>query len=246
MNNSKDSSLTLLKVIGCLIFDLGAILAYYNLLGLFVFVFPIKSILILSTLIIGLIILNISIIIPNLVFDKIGIPYSAAIVTIATLYFLVANISSILLVSISAVGYISWELIVFAIFVVIVSSVAAFSKRSVIDRDMFEKEQVEKSFILLQLQEIEAMLLEREGQSKNSQSIKLFKILKERIQASTPFGRITGNVLVSQAEDKIKNNITSLKLCLESNVSDKSLDEVDTLIEDTRKLVINREKLNIR
>lgn len=246
MNNSKLSSLSTLKIIGCLIFDIALILAYFKIFGLFVLIFPVKSILILFVLFVGLIIFNGAVILPSMLFKSIGIPYAASTTTLLALYAIGANIISIFLISGSTVLYIVWELVIFAVFLVIFSIIAIFSKGAAEDIAKVEKEQADKTSIMSQLLEIEGTLVEKENQDNILSCLNLFKALKERIQASTPFGRISGNMAVLEIENQIKNNLVSLKAGIQGNLTDKNLIEMETLIEDTRRLVINRETLNIK
>ena len=77
MKNDKFSSMDVLKILGCFIFDIAVILAYFQMFGLFLIIAPIKSMLILFVLLIGLIIFNGAIIFPSMIFKSIGIPYTA-------------------------------------------------------------------------------------------------------------------------------------------------------------------------
>jgi hypothetical protein len=245
MNNSKLSYFSSLKIIGCLIFDIGLILAYFKVFSLFILIFTVKSILILFILIIGLMIFNGAVIFPNMLFKSIGIPYSASIVTLLVLYAIGANILSIFLIPGSLLWYIVWELIIFAVFLVIFSIIAVFSKGAAEEVVKVEREEVEKTSILLQLLEIEDILTVKEEEAILP-ILNLFKTLKERIQVSTPFGRINGNNAVLQVENQIKNNLVSLQVILKGDLTDKNLIQLQKLIEDTRILVINREILNIK
>lgn len=245
MNSSKDSFKSL-KTIGCLIFDIALILAYFKGLGLFALIFPIKSILIFFVLLVGLVALNGAVICPSMLFKRIGVPYCASAVTMSVLYAIVSNIFSIIFVSGSTVWYIVWELIVFAVFIVIFSIVGAFSKSAAQELAKAVKEQNDKTIIMEQLLEIENILTVKENQDDILQCRKVFKKLKERIQASTPFGRISGNSSVLEIENQIKNKLESLKVSLHGNLTYEDLIEMEKLIEDIRRLVINRETLNIK
>jgi len=235
-----------LKILGCFIFDIAVILAYFQMFGLFLIIAPIKSMLILFVLLIGLIIFNGAIIFPSMIFKSIGIPYTAGTVTLCILYAVIANVISIFLIPGSIIGYMIWELIIFAIFIVTLSVIGAFSKTTSEEAHKAEKEQTEKTFIMLQLLEVENVLNRKENQEEIMQCRSLFKALKERIKASTPFGRISGNNAVLEIENQIKENLESIKLGFEEDLTDKSLVELQKLLEDTRRLVINRETLNIK
>jgi hypothetical protein len=246
MNNSKLSSTDMLKTLGCFIFDFALILAFFKVFGLFFLINPGKSILILFVLLVGLMILNGAVIFPSMLFKRIGIPYSAAIATLFVLYAIAANILSIFLIPGSIVWYAVWELIIFAAFIIIFSIITAFSKAVVEDIVSVEREQAEKTSIMLQLLEIEDLFISKGNQEAIVQCFNLFKGLKERIQFSTPFGRISGNNAVLEVEDQIKNKLVALKTGLQGNITDKNLVELKSLVEGTRRLVINRETLNIK
>lgn len=246
MDNSKLSSKGVLEIIGCFIFDFALILAFFKAFGLFFIIAPDKSILMLLVLIVGLICFNGAIVFPRMLFKSMGIPYSAATSTLLVLYSILANIISVFLIKGSTVWYIVWELVVFAVFLVIFSVIAVFSKGATEDIIKAKKEQCDKTSIMLQLLEIEEILTSKEERQSILSILNLFKSLKERIQASTPFGRISGNSAVLGLENEIKNNLVSLQLDLQGNLTDKNLDELQKLIKDTLRLVINRETLNIK
>lgn len=246
MNNSKLSSIGVLKILGCFIFDFALILAFFKTFGLFFIIAPVKSMLILFILLVGLLIFNGAVIFPSMLFKSIGIPYSVSIAILFVLYAVTANILSIFLIPGSATYYVVWELTIFAVFLVAFSLIASFSKCAAEDVFKVEKEQSEKTSIMLQLLEIEDILTSKENQDAILQCINLFKALKERIQVSTPFGKISGNSAVLQTENQIKNNLIELKAGLQEDLTDKNLVDMQKLLENTRRLVINRETLNIR
>jgi len=246
MNNSKISSNDLLRISGCFIFDIAVILAFFKVVGLFFIIAPGKSIFMLLVLIVGLLIFNASILLPSRLFKNIGIPYSAATVTLLLLYVFIANIISIFFITGSTVWYIVWELIVFAVLLVILSIIFTFLKGSVENTVRIEKEQADKTSVMLQLLKIEEILNEKEIKDDILAIINLFKALKERIQMSTPFGRISGNKVILELESKIMDNLVSLQEGLEVDLADKNKIELQKLIEDTRELVKNRETLNIK
>lgn len=246
MNNSKLSSISMLKILGCFIFDIALLLAYIKTFSLFLIIAPVKSILVLLVLLLGLMILNLIIVFSDILFISLGIPYTAGTVTLAVLYVILANIFSIFLIPGSTVWYAVWQLIIFAGFILILSVIAVFSNRAAIDNVRVENEQADKASIMLQLLEIEDAFTTKEDQESIVECLKLFKALKERIQASTPFGRIIGNKAVDKVENEIKNNLVSFKVSLQDNYTDKNLVQLERLLEATKRLVINREKLNIQ
>lgn len=243
MNNSRLSSISGLKVLGCLIFDIAVILAYFNMLGLFFIIAFDKSVLVLAFLLIGLILLNGAVIFPGILFKRIGIPYTITTVILILLYAILANALSVYILTWSIIRYIVWELIIFAVFLILFSVISSFSKSA---RDNTFKQEIEKSetaSIMVKLLEIERILMGKENTESNLLSISLFKDLKERIQASTPFGRISGNNAIYEIENQIKSNILSIQECLQA---ESRTIELHKLLEDTHRLVINREKLNLK
>jgi len=258
MNNSKISSTVLLKVSGCFIFDVAVLLAFFKVVGLFFIIAPGKSSFMLLVLLIGLLIFNASVILPSMLFKSIGIPYVASTVTLLLLYVIVANIISIFFIMGSTVWYIVWELIIFAGLLVVLSIISTFLKGAAENITKIEIQAADKTSVMLQLLQIEDTL-NKKGNGESVLSItNSFKTLKERIKASTPFGRIIGNNAVFELEDQIKNNLVTLQVSLEASLIDKKsikleksieLDELkgfQKLIKDTQTLVINRETLNIK
>lgn len=258
MNNSKISSTVLLRISGCFIFDVAVILAFFKVVGLFFIIAPGKSSFMLLVLLIGLLIFNASIILPSMLFKSIGIPYSASTVTVMLLYVIVANIISIFFITGSTAMYIVWELIIFACLLVVLSIICTFLKGAEENILKIEIEREDKTSVMLQLLQIEDTLNKKENEEYFLSIINLFKTLKERIKASTPFGRIIGNSSVFELENQIKNNLVSLQEGLETWLTDKKsikleksfelneLIRLEKLIKDTRTLVINRETLNIK
>lgn len=246
MNNNKRSSISLLKILGCFVFDIALILAFFQIFGLFLIISPVKSILMIFVLLFGLMIFNGVVLFSNMLFKSIGIPYSAASITLAILYVLISNVLSIFLILGSSAWYIIWQLIIFASFILIFAVIAAFSNGAAKDILKDQNEQVDKAFIMSQLLEIEDAFAAKEDQESIMHSLDLFIALKERIQFSTPFGRITSNIAVSKAEGQITNNLVSLRVLVQENLNDKNLDKLQKLLADTRRLVINREILNIK
>lgn len=246
MNNNKSSSLGELKILGCIIFDIAIIIAFLKAFSLFFIIAAGKSMLILFILLVGLIILNGAVIFPDMVYKRLGIPYSAAIAILMVLYVIISNMFSILLIPYSIVWYIVWELIIFATFIIILSIITVFSKGELEDVLKAEKEQTDKTLINLQLMEIEHALIEKKEQEGILSLINIFNVLTERIKASTPFGRIVNNYSVLEVENRIKNNLLSFQLGIQEGSEHRDLLQMKKLLEDTQSLVINRETLNIK
>lgn len=243
----KDNKLSLLGILGCLAFDAALIIAFYKAFGLFDTITTDKSIVMLLVLIIGLIIFNGTIIFPTVLFMKLGIQYSSSATMFLILYAIIANVLSIYLIKGSITWYIIYELIILSVFIIGFSRVAAVSEELAKDVIKIEKEQADKFSVAMHLIEIERILKAYENQEAVEPSINLFMALKERIQASTPFGRISGNSAVIEIEQQIKDNLVTLQSGFQEKLTDNNrIVELQQLIEDTRRLVINRETLNIK
>lgn len=246
MSDNKISVSYGLKILGCITFDMALILAFFKAFGLFIIIAPVKSILMLFTLIIGLFAINIAVIMPSNLYKKIGIPYSVSLITFFVLYGLSANVLSIFLIRGSAIWYIIWELIIFAVFIGILSVLTIFSGSEMENISRVENEQYEKTSIMIELLEIEDMLNKMHEDDKFSTVLNSFNNLKERIQASTPFGRILDNNVIQALENQIKGNLISFKIGLQEKSEEGNFTELQNMIEETRRLVIKREKLNIK
>lgn len=133
MINSRISSISMKKILGCLVFDAALIVAFFKGFGLFIIIDPAKSILILLTLLIGLMILNIEVVFSDMLFKSIGIPHSAATITLTVLYVIISNILSVFLIPGSIDWYIVWQLIIFAAFILSFAVIAAFSNTAAED-----------------------------------------------------------------------------------------------------------------
>ncbi|WP_298836921.1 hypothetical protein [Clostridium sp.] len=246
MKNSKMSSIGGLKISGCFIFDIAVILAFFKVYGLFFIIAPGKSIFMLGVLLVGIIIFNGVVIFPSMIFKNIGMPYLASTVTLLLLYVIIANVFSLFFITGSTVWYMVWELIIFAVLLIALSTISRFLKCEIENTMKIEKEKTDKSLVMLQLLKIEATLNKKEKEKSILSIINVFKILKERIQASTPFGRITENSAVLELEKQIKDNLVAVQAGLEVTLTDNMLSELKGLLEDTRTLVVNREILNIK
>ncbi|MCJ7688408.1 MAG: hypothetical protein MUO60_03700 [Clostridiaceae bacterium] len=133
MDISKMSSISRLKILGCLVFDATVIAAFFKIFGLFIIVDPVKSTLILFVLQIGLFILNIVVVFSDMLFKSIGIPYSAATVTLTVLYVIISNILSVFLITGNVVWYIILELIIFTAFILSFAVIAQLSNSAAKD-----------------------------------------------------------------------------------------------------------------
>lgn len=244
--NNKLSHINILKITGCIIFDIALVLAFFKTFGVIFIIDPIKILFALSVLIVGLAIFNIALILPSILFKSIGIPYSVSITSLFILYAFIANILSTFLIGGSIVSYIAWEFILLGIFIFTFSVIMSFSKSATEEIRKAEKENIEKSSVKLKLMEIETTLEANENKDDLLPIINSFIILKERIQASTPFGRINDNNSVLDLEYKINDNLSFLIEMLKSDLTGNNLVELKKMIENTRALVVNRETLNIK
>lgn len=246
MNDNKFSSTSILRLSSCIIFDIALLLAFFNVFWLIFIMDPMKATLALLVLIMGLMIFNISLLLPNRLFKSIGIPYSVSIISLFIFYAFISNIFSLFLIKGSVIRYIAWELILFGIFIFILSVIISFSKNATEEIRKSEKETIEKNLVKLKLMEIETALKSKKNKDELLPSINSFIILKERIQASTPFGRINGNNSVLDLEYQINDNLSFLIEMLKADLTGTNLVELKKTIETTRTLVINRETLNIK
>ncbi|TAH63852.1 MAG: hypothetical protein EWM50_01250 [Gottschalkiaceae bacterium] len=244
--NNKTSSASIIKALGCIIFDIAIILGFYRAFGLFFIIAPDKSALMLLFLLLGLALLNAVIIFPRPFFKVLGAPYSISIIILTVFYVLISNTLSILFIGGALVGYLVWQLILIAAYLVIFALILFFVGKVEEDNIRDEKEQRDKTLIKLYLMNIEAALGEKENGEEASRILTLFKSLKERINASTPFGRITNNFAVLDLEEKIKRNLISIEEILKIDLNEDNLLELEKLLESTKNLVINRESLNIK
>lgn len=236
-----------LKLVGCLIFDIAVIMAFFEAFSFFTLLNPMKSVLALLFLLVSLAAINGAVIFPGMLYKRIGIAYSASIITVSILYAVLSGVLTAFLIAGSTVWYIFWQLILLAAFIGMLSVIALFSKRGLDDATRNEREQVESSSVRARLLEIEADLNAKKDLDGMTDVINSFRILKERINASTPFGRIAGNEAVAEIEDKIKFGLLQLQSRIRSeNFSEDSLKDILKLIEDIRRLVINREAMNVR
>lgn len=205
---------------------------------------PVKSIFMLLFLLLGLAMLNGAIAFPHLIFDKIGVPYSASIIILFILYAVLSNVLSAFLIVGSIVTYIVWELILFAAFIIFLSFFMSFSKKASENMQNVKEEQSAKIIINLQLMKIEAAI--NAAENDNSAISNSYKALKERINASTPFGRITDNQAVTEVENMIKSNLQNILSSISLDLDGKESASIQKLLDNTRQLLINREKLIVK
>ena len=148
MNKIKASSIDMIKVFGCLIFDIAIILAFFRVVGLFLIMSPVKSVISFFILCIGLVILNGAIILLRFMYKNIGMPYTVSIVILSVVYFCVSNIPFIFFIPLATAWYMVYELIILATFLVIFSIILLFSKTQIKYSKEFRVEKNNKDIII--------------------------------------------------------------------------------------------------
>lgn len=128
MSKSKFSSIDIINIFGCLLFDIAIILVFSNIFTLNFIVSPLKFSIAFLVLSIGIIALNLSIVFARFFYKNIGMPYVAGLIVISVLYFIISNGITILLTASGAVLYIAFQLIILAIFLFILSTILLFAK----------------------------------------------------------------------------------------------------------------------
>lgn len=234
-----------LRVLGALLLDAAMIILFIEVFSWFSLLAPAKSALMLLVLLIGLLAVNVVIIAPPL-HKKVGLAYSAAFGTLLVLYAVVANVVSALSIFSTVLWFIVWQLIILAIFILILAVIAAAAKRHAQDMEAGETERAARGNVMLMLSDMQAALASHATEPALVPVLEAFRALKERINASTPFGRIQGNAAVTDLEYKIMGNLGFLLNELRANLSGENIVRIQTVIEETRRMVMNRETLNIQ
>ncbi|MCR8634812.1 hypothetical protein [Paenibacillus radicis (ex Xue et al. 2023)] len=237
------SNFGLYRLLAVLVFDIAIILGFYSIFSVLFILAPMKLVIMSLVLFAGLLFLSGAVVFPNL-FGRGSIPYPISIVVVSILYLAVSNLISVTFIMGNIVWYICWELFIFAILIGVLSTITYFSNRE--SEDSTELEKSEKTNINMQLMIIEASLNAKKNNEGILPIIQSFKVLKERINASTPFGRITGNSAVYELENTIRDNLEFIQLHIRSNAIDKNIADIQSLIDETRHLIVNREALNVR
>ena len=235
-----------LTLVGCLIFDFAIILAFFKIFGLFLIVIFSKSLCAMLVLLLGLAASNVAVVAPNILFKNVNLPFSNAISVLLILYACIANVASAFLLTGSLVRYMVWQLIVLAIFLILLSVTLAYSKGAITNFASVEKEQTQVKRLKLQFLRIDNLLTEKMEDPNILSVLPLFTSLRERALASTPFGRIVGNSEVAEIEKQVMKNFLKFEDMLNGDFADNKLIEVRNLLEETRRLIVNREALNIK
>ncbi|MFD0682273.1 MULTISPECIES: hypothetical protein [unclassified Paenibacillus] len=237
------SNFGLYRLLAVLVFDIAIIVGFYSIFSALFILAPMKLVIMSLVLFAGLLFFSGAVVFPNL-FGRGSIPYPISIIVVSILYLAVSNLISVAFIMGNIVWYICWELFIFAILIGVLSTITYFSNRESEDSTQLEKS--EKTNINMQLMIIEASLNAKKNNEGILPIIQSFKVLKERINASTPFGRITGNSAVYELENTIRDNLEFIQLHIRSNAIDKNIADIQSLIDETRHLIVNREALNVR
>lgn len=246
MDKERISPIFNLMLVGCLIFDFALILAFLKIFGSFFIVSFSKSLCAMLVLLLGLVASNVAVVAPNIQSKNVNLPFSNAISVLLILYACIANAASVFLLTGSIVRYIVWQLIVLAIFLILLSVTMAYLKRGITEVANVEKEQMQVKILKLQVLRIDNLFTEKMGDPNILSVLPLFTSLRERALASTPFGRIVGNNEVAEIEEQVMKNFLELEDMLSGDFADNRLIEVRNLLEETKRLIINREALNIK
>ncbi|MEK3726156.1 hypothetical protein [Paenibacillus sp. FSL H8-0034] len=246
MSNFNFSLARSLKLLGVLVFDIAVIVIFISMFFGLLFLAPVKLALMSMILLIGLCFFSASVIFPRLLSKGKGIVYPIATITVSIMYLAISNLISVWFIVGSTVWYLGWELLTLAVVIGVLSVLLFFSKREIENEYQVELEQSNKTSIHMQLMYIEASLTAEQNAEGILPIIHSFKALKERIHASTPFGRITGNSAVLELENTIRSNLDYLQLYMRPNTLVKNLVDIQRLIDETRALIVNREVLNVR
>jgi|GEM_PF-971409 hypothetical protein len=252
MNDNSFSVSRIIRAAACLILDIAMLIIFIKVFSIFLLLAPAGSVLMLLVLLIGLAIVNVVIIAPGGFYKRISLAYSTAISFLLVLYAVTANVvsvltwSSLLMIPGNIIWYIVWQLLILAAFILIIAVIAAFTKRSAQDISANQAEYTARSGIALQLSDMQATLGAREGDPAVAPVAAAFKALRERLGASTPFGRIQGNPAVADLEYRIIGNLSLLQNELRAGLTGENAARVQGIMEETRRMVINRETLNIK
>ncbi|MFC5704100.1 hypothetical protein ACFPVX_22660 [Cohnella faecalis] len=239
------STFSRMMLLACIIFDLAAIVSFFAIFQWFIVLDPLKSIMMLLVLLSGLMLVNVALVFPGALLRKAGVAYSTAIIFLTLLYAVVSNTLSVIFVFGSGIWYVVWELLALAVFLCLFAVIGFFSKSASEDMTGEALEQTAKGLLQVRLMEIEEILITKRHEEGMQPVIDSFARLKERIQASTPFMRITNNRAVNDAENKISEKLEYLLASLEASKINPHSFDAQGLIEETRRLVVQREQLII-
>ncbi len=252
MNDSGFSVSKILRIFGALLLDAVLIIIFIKKFFWFTVTMPAgESLFMMLILLIGLAAVDV-VIIGLPLSKKVGIAYSAAISFLLVLYAIVANLVSILtripllLVPSKIIWYGVWQLLILAAFILAFALVAAFAKRNARDYDARQAEVAARGNVMMMLSDMQVVLGARESDPAFAAVTAAFKAMRERINASTPFGRILGNPAVADLENRIMGNLNLLQNELRAGLTGQNAAKLQGIMEDTHRMIINRETLNIQ
>ena len=234
---------SVLKIASCCFLDIAIVLAYFKIFSLYVLISPVKSTIILAILLITLAIINIVIIASNLLNQMLGVQYYIAIVFVSTAYAILANIIALVIIPGGISTLIIWEFLLLALLLGIVSILFKFSTKIYRGKENDSIERKNTDLINIRILNLEE-LIRKKVEDDLGEEVKIkFRRLKERINASTPFGRKiqTSNSLAYEYENKILDNLDLIEDSL-INSSNNMLEILD-IINETLEFVKMREKL---
>ncbi|GIQ70357.1 hypothetical protein DUZ99_15570 [Xylanibacillus composti] len=229
-------------LVGCILFDAAVLLSFINVFSLFSVLAPLKSLVMLFVLAIGLLILNGVVAFPRLLARKFGNAYAIALSGAGLLYGGAANVLSILLIDAATITYVTWELLLLSIFLLFCGIIGYFSRRRELEARRHHRERASEGMTWALLLEIEELLRSKNTHGAYKPLVQSFDRLKERIQASTPFYRITGNQEVTDLERSINERLTTLHIDASLNFSNDHADQMQDLIHEIGRLVRQREQ----
>ena len=148
MIKNEFSSIDIIKVVGCLIFDIAIILGFFITFTLLLIASPIRAVVAFFILLISLVVLNGAVIFSGRIYKTIGVPYTVSIVFVSVLYFALANIPLIFFISALTVWYLIYELIILSFFIIIMSVILLFSKLQINDSKEFRVNDNSKKLIV--------------------------------------------------------------------------------------------------
>ncbi|MDQ6423122.1 hypothetical protein RB620_27195 [Paenibacillus sp. LHD-117] len=246
MSTKNISIAQFLKLAGCLVINAALIIAFIRLFDLFSVMSPLKSMLMLIVLIGSLGVSNAVLFIPGTITGRIGLVHTTTLIVATITYTIIANVISIIAISASIAWYIVWQLVVFAVYLLSLSTISFFARRTAADRDLDKVEQNAKQAVALQLYHIETTLMAKKHEEGFIPLSKSFYLLKERLQASSPFGRFAGNHQLMEMEQQILNHLEYIWMQSKLEITQAAVIEIQKLMEETRQLVMARETMSIQ
>lgn len=246
MNGNTFSVSRILRILGALILDAVMVIIFVKKYFWFTLLAPAESVLMMLVLITGLAVVDWVIIAPPS-HKKFGVGYAAAISVLLVLYAVSANIVSILTIwPCKLIWYVVWQLLILGVFILVIAVIASFGKRAAQDIEAGSAERALHGNVTLLLADMQNTLAARAGDPAVAPVADAFRALKERINASTPFGRIQDNPGAADLEYRIMGNLNFLQNELRANLTGENAARIQGLMDETRRMVINREALNIQ